>query len=110
VQIAKTNETRMKNKQYYIDKLRKNAPELINQFGITSMLLFGSVARGEHHAGSDVDLFVEMPPVMYNAVAASNYLEQLLGCKVDLVRNHRNIRSSFIEQVKQDGVQIYTTT
>jgi len=99
----------MKRRQYYIDTLRNCAPELIQQFGITSMLLFGSVARDEHHIGSDVDLFVDMPPVIYNAVAANNYLEQLLGCKVDLVRNHQNIRPSFLEQVKQDGIQIYTT-
>ena len=100
----------MERRQLYIRTLQEHAPALIKQFGITSMLLFGSVARGDYHAGSDVDLFVEMPPTMYNAVAAANYLERLLGCKVDLVRNHRNIKSSFLEQVKQDGVKIYTTT
>lgn len=99
----------MKRRQYYINLLRENAPELIKQFGIKSMMLFGSVARDEHRLGSDVDLFVDMPPVMYNAVAASNYLENLLGCKVDLIRNHKSLKPTFIEQIKQDGVQIYTT-
>ena len=99
----------MKRSQHYISLLRKQAPELERQFGITSMLLFGSVARGEHQAGSDVDLLVDMPPIMYNAVAASNYLEKLLGRKVDLIRNHKTLKPSFLEQIKQDGVQIYTT-
>lgn len=99
----------MKRRQHYINLLRESAPELIKQFGITSVLLFGSVARDEHHNGSDVDLFVEMPPVMYNAVAASNYLEKLLGCRVDLIRNHKTINPSFLEQIRQDGVQVYTT-
>lgn len=106
---AKTKLLAMKRRQHYINLLRENAPELVKQFGITSMLLYGSVARGEHHAGSDVDLFVDMPPVMYNAVAASNYLENLLGCKVDLTRNHKTLKPSLLEQIKQDGVQIYTT-
>jgi len=99
----------MHKRQYYIDLLKNNAPQLIQLFGISSMSLFGSVAREEHRTGSDVDLFVEMPPMIYNAVAATRYLEELLGCKVDLVRNHRNIKPSFLEQIKQDGVQIYTT-
>jgi len=99
----------MKNAEYYIKLLQQHSDVLRTKYGITMMCLFGSVARGEQHEGSDVDLFVEMPPRLYNAVAASDYLEQLLGCKVDLVRNHQHIRSSFLEQVKQDGVQIYTT-
>ena len=99
----------MNRSQHYINLLREQAPELERQFGITSMLLFGSVARGEHRADSDVDLLVDMPPIMYNAVAASNYLEKLLGCKVDLIRNHKTLKPSFLEQIKQDGVQIYTT-
>lgn len=99
----------MKQRQHYINLLRDSAPDLKKQFGITSMLLFGSVARDEHHRGSDVDLLVDMPPVMYNAVAASNYLEKLLGCRVDLIRNHKTIKPSFLEQIKQDGIQIYTT-
>ena len=96
----------MKRSQHYISLLRKQAPELERQFGITSMLLVGSVARGEHRADSDVDLLVDMPPIMYNAVAASNYLEKLLGRKVDLIRNHKTLKPSFLEQIKQDGVQI----
>lgn len=100
----------MTNATNYISLLRKQAPELERQFGITSMLLFGSVARGEHRADSDVDLLVDMPPIMYNAVAASNYLEKLLGRKVDLIRNHKTLKPSFLEQIKQDGIQVYTTT
>lgn len=100
----------MNRSQHYISLLRKQAPELERQFGITSMLLFGSVARGEHRADSDVDLLVDMPPIMYNAVAASNYLEKLLGRKVDLIRNHKTLKPSFLEQIKQDGIQVYTTT
>ncbi len=99
----------MKKRQHYINLLRASAPELVKQFGITSMMLFGSVARDEHRTDSDVDLLVEMPPVMYNAVAASNYLENLLGCKVDLIRKHKTLKPSFLEQIHQDGVQIYTT-
>jgi predicted nucleotidyltransferase len=40
------------------------------------MRLFGSVARGEHHEGSDVDIFFTMPPKFFNHIEAAQYLEQ----------------------------------
>ena len=52
----------MNMSQTYIDIIRAHQPELQQRFGITSMRLFGSVARGDQHEGSDIDLFVTMPP------------------------------------------------
>ena len=78
--------------QEYIDIIRNHSAELHDQFGITSMRLFGSVARNEHHEGSDVDLFVKMPPKFFNHILASQYLEQLLGCTVDLIQDHKSLR------------------
>jgi len=95
--------------QEYIDIIRKHSVELQERFGITSMRLFGSVARGEHHEGSDVDLFVTMPPKFYNHILAAQYLESLLGCRVDLIQDHRNLRPFFKEQIERDGIDIFTT-
>lgn len=39
--------------------LRLNEPEL-KAAGIVHLLLFGSLARGESHAQSDIDLLVEI--------------------------------------------------
>lgn len=95
--------------QEYIDIIRQHSSELQQQFGITSMRLFGSVARNEHHEGSDVDLFVTMPPKFFNYILASQYLEELLGCSVDLIQDHKTLRSFFREQIEQDGIDIFTT-
>jgi predicted nucleotidyltransferase len=64
---------------------RKNA-ELTKQFGVKSLLLFGSVARNEATAASDVDLLVEFnrPVGYFGLFALQDYLEKLLGCPVDL--------------------------
>ncbi len=99
----------MKTTQEYIDVLREHAPELQKRFGITSMCLFGSVARNEHHEGSDIDLFVKMPPKFYNHVLAVQYLEELLGCGVDLVMDHKNMRPFFKQQIELDGINLFTT-
>ncbi len=64
---------------------QKNA-ELINQFGVKTLLLFGSVARDEATSKSDVDLLVEFnrPVGYFGLFALQDYLEKLLGCSVDL--------------------------
>jgi len=64
---------------------QKNA-EMAKQFGVKSLLLFGSVARDEATTTSDVDLLVEFnrPVGYFGLFALQDYLEKLLGCSVDL--------------------------
>ena len=99
---------KMNTSQTYIDLIRMHQSELQKRFGITSMRLFGSVARGEQHEGSDIDLFVTMPPKLFIYIEAAQYLEQLLGCSVDLVRDHQHLRPFFRQQIERDGIDIFT--
>ena len=99
----------MSTSQEYIDLIRSHSVELQEKFGISSMRLFGSVARNEHQEGSDVDLIVTMPPVFYNYILASQFLEELLGCRVDLVQDHKNLRPFLKEQIERDGIDIFPT-
>lgn len=99
----------MKSQQEYIAILKANANVLQHKFGITYMRLFGSVARNQHKQDSDVDVFVEMPPKAYNMVAAAQYLEDLLGCHVDLIRKHSNMRPFFLNQIQKYGIDIFGT-
>lgn len=66
--------------------LRQKDVELAKQFGVKSLLLFGSVARNEATTASDVDLLVEFnrPVGYFGLFALQDYLEELLGCPVDL--------------------------
>lgn len=100
----------MKTRAEYIDLLQTFAPELQARFGITSMRMFGSVARNEHQENSDIDLFVSMPPVFYKYIEASQFLEEVLGCGVDLIRDHKNIRPFFRQQIEQDRIDVFQTT
>ena len=70
----------MKTREEYIALITSHAEKLQNTFGITSLRLFGSVARNQHHDGSDVDIYVEMPPKFSLIVRLKSYLEALL-CK-----------------------------
>ena len=68
-------------------RLRERFPMLRTQFGIGSLALFGSVARGDSGPGSDVDLLVtfEGEPTFARYMGLKEDLEALLGCPVDLV-------------------------
>jgi uncharacterized protein len=55
--------------------------------GAYNVRVFGSAARGEAGEGSDIDLLVEFEPSrsLLDHAALVLDLEQLLGCKVDVV-------------------------
>ena len=57
------------------------------QHGAKKVQIFGSVARGQATVTSDLDLLVEMEPgsSLLDIVAIKQDLEDLLGCKVDVV-------------------------
>ena len=97
----------MKTTQEYIDILKQHAPMLRDRYGMTSMMLFGSVARGQQREDSDVDVLVDLPPIYYNACAANDYLEEVLGCRVDMIRRHNNLTPFFIKRVNRDGIRIF---
>jgi len=69
-----------------LQTLKQKNAEMAKQFGVKSLLLFGSVARNEANAASDVDLLVEFnrPVGYFGLFALQDYLEKLLGCPVDL--------------------------
>lgn len=97
----------MKSTEEYIATLRRHAPILRERYGMTSMRLFGSVARGEQREDSDVDVLVDLPPKFHNACAANDYLEDVLGCHVDMIRNHERLTPFFRKQVQRDGITIF---
>jgi len=59
---------------------------LRQQFGVKSLILFGSVARDEATETSDVDLLVAFarPVGLFGLYALQDYLAQLLDCAVDV--------------------------
>ena len=66
--------------------LRTERERLRREYGVKSLALFGSVARDESTAASDVDLLIEFdrPTGLVGLFALQVHLEQLLGCPVDL--------------------------
>ena len=63
------------------------APRLKSELGVAALYVFGSVARGEASADSDVDMLVEFdgPATFARFMDLKALLEDSLGARVDLV-------------------------
>jgi predicted nucleotidyltransferase len=60
---------------------------IASRYGAHDVRVFGSVARGESERGSDVDFLVELEAgrSLLDLGGLQMELEELLGCKVDVV-------------------------
>lgn len=74
------------NRAMILDLLNKHRDDLLKQFGARHLALFGSAARDEMREDSDIDVLVEFegPATFDGYVGLADYLEQLLGRRVDL--------------------------
>jgi hypothetical protein len=70
-----------------IEELKEKARPILEEYGVTYAAVFGSLARGEDHPQSDVDILVRLgrPTGMVGYMRLIESLEQCLHKKVDLV-------------------------
>lgn len=67
--------------------LQAHKDELAERFGVVSVGLFGSYARGEAREDSDIDIAIELRPEhksLSNFFGIRRYLEEQFGKPVDL--------------------------
>ena len=85
------------------ERLKAIKPELESRFKVSSIGYFGSFANGTQNPQSDLDLLVEFSqPIGWDFFTLENYLEHLLGLKVDLVTRNSlkdQIKDSILSQV-----------
>lgn len=66
---------------------RRVLNDVLRRHGVKNARIFGSVARGDDHEGSDLDLLVEFAPgtSLVDMIGIQDELESVLGAAVDLV-------------------------
>ena len=69
--------------------------------------IFGSYARGDFHADSDLDLLVDFDEGadLFDLVGLQQFLEEKLGCKVDLV-SRRSLREELRTSVLNEMINL----
>ena len=97
----------MKTTSEYLQLLKQFKDSKAKSYGISKIGLFGSVARGEHKEGSDVDVLYEGEPNILLRSRMKRELEALFGCKVDLVRFRKQIKNTlFGESIDEDLILV----
>ena len=87
--------------------LREHRETLAERFGVTSLALFGSFARGQATEASDIDILVRFdgPATSKSYFGVQFYLEDLLGRPVDLVTD-KALRPRFRPYVEREAVDV----
>jgi predicted nucleotidyltransferase len=85
--------------------IRAHREELAQDYAVQSLALFGSVARNEAGADSDVDVLVEFsrPVGMFHFLRVQARLQDWLGRKVDLV-TRAALKSALRERILKEAV------
>ncbi|MDZ4167661.1 MAG: helix-turn-helix domain-containing protein [Coriobacteriia bacterium] len=90
-----------------IARIREHADELHERFGITSIDVFGSFARGEQTSESDVDLIVDVETPTFDTVFGSEErLTEILGRKAD-TGSFETLRPRVQPYVERERVRVW---
>jgi predicted nucleotidyltransferase len=83
--------------------------EVCERYGVASLAVFGSVARGEERGGSDVDLLYVLKPgarLGFRLFELEDELAEIFGRPVDLVAR-KSINRHIRERVLADARPLY---
>lgn len=91
-----------------IETVRAKIIPIFKQYGVTKAALFGSVARGQDTAKSDVDVLVDLhrPFGLARFVALKRDLETALSRSVDVVE-YGGVKPAFADNIFKDTKVIY---
>jgi hypothetical protein len=89
----------MTNKKI-LEILRKEKPYLQEKFGLLSIGLFGSYAKGTESPESDIDVLVELTEPRFDFLTGLQiYLEEKFGKPVEVIRKRKGLSERFLKRI-----------
>ena len=90
-----------------LQQLQKLKPTLQKEFGLTEIALFGSSARGDNKANSDIDLLIDMSKnTSFDFFNIAFQLEDLFHpVKVDIVTK-KGIKPIYFKSIEKDLIYV----
>ncbi|EOR96357.1 DNA polymerase, beta domain protein region [Arcticibacter svalbardensis MN12-7] len=96
----------MLTKEFIINKLKKIKPELLNKYPISELALFGSYARGDNHADSDIDILIDFNgSIGMKFFTLYHELEDAFNVKVDLVPR-KGIKPHYLPYIEKNLIHV----
>ena len=93
---------------YTVEQIRSIAAPIARSYGVNSLSLFGSYARGEATDDSDIDILVDCGAIRSAFQMGGLYagLSERLGKELDLVTtDHRD--KAFLGRIRRDQLRLY---
>lgn len=93
---------------YTIDEIKKKATPIAEEYGVKSLKLFGSYAKGQNNEDSDIDFIVNKGKMetLFQYISFVNRLEETFGCHVDVVSTEIEDQN-FIKNINKDSILLY---
>ncbi len=88
-------------KEIVLEEIRNYA----KQFNIKKVILFGSRARGDYKAKSDIDLAVSGENISAFSIMVDENTSTLL--KFDIVNLDSSVQQELLQSIAEDGIVIY---
>ena len=97
----------MKTLEEIKDILKRHKEEVIREYKVKEIGIFGSIVRGEQEKRSDIDILVEYSelPDLLKLIELERRLQRILRKKVDLVEKH-GIRPELKDRILKEVVYI----
>ena len=96
------------DKIYTIDEIKQIAAPIAARYGVERMYLFGSYARGDATAGSDMDFRIDKGKLrsMFKLAGMQMELEQCFSKQMDVLTTQM-LSPQFLARIKPEEVLIY---
>lgn len=103
---------------FTIDEIRERVYPVARKYGLKAVYVFGSYARNEATAESDIDILVDRTGSaikgMFDMGNLYNDLRESIGKEIDLVTTHTLDQNStrsripmFVENLQAERIQVY---
>jgi predicted nucleotidyltransferase len=90
-----------------VDFLIANKDSFRKDFSVKKIGIFGSYARDEATAESDIDVIVELEKAdMFYLIGIKQILEEKFGCRADVVRLRVTMNPTLRRRIEKDAVFI----
>ncbi|TDD94858.1 nucleotidyltransferase family protein [Flavobacterium cellulosilyticum] len=94
-------------KDEIINTLQIEKQFLEDNYGVVSIALFGSYAKGLENKESDIDFIVEFKEPSYSLLMGLySYLENKLNSKIDIVRKGPHLSDRFLNTIKNEMIYV----